>query len=163
MKGVYYSMNMDKRIVISKKNAYIIVFFIFVLLMVLLSQLALRSNQANNSKASEINKSISVLPTAPPPNCALISCAPLDASINSQGEVEFINIQKTVLQFDSNLYYSIYMYKNNSEVNEVHITTFKGASNTYDELFSNYKIYPVINAQNIGGATFKLFTAPHLP
>lgn len=119
---------MNDRICVSKQTTYIVLALFFVSLFILLSQLALKSNQANNSRAETTNKNVQqVLPTASPPSDTQQE-SKFKISINGEGEIQLSPIvvsglpSPTPYGMQEDKTYSIYMKNTSGEF--IHIYTF---------------------------------------
>jgi len=126
---------MDDKVSVSKKNAYIILFVFFVLLIIVLSQLALQSNQANNSKASETKNEALLIPTAGAPTLDQQQNMShrYSASRDVTGNIELIGTPPQI-EKDGEIY-SIYMSKGGTLT---HIDTFKATKITVNEKFTTF-------------------------
>jgi len=142
---------MDQNLCISKKVAYISIFFIFILGFVISGQLILKSNQTTNSRASE-TKQVVEAPT-PPTALQLQSAISLQASQNNEGNIELLGTPPQVV---SGLKYTIYMKKSDGSL--VHIKTSIVTQEQINMLFSQYwSPSAALTVNDIKNGTFYLY------
>lgn len=110
-----------------------VLFAFFVFLLVLLSRLALQSNQASNSKASETEKNIQLIPTAKAPSLTQQTAEnSFSASRDSSG---YLELSGTPPKIEENRTYSLYMKKDGIFS---HMETFIATQQNVNEKFSSF-------------------------
>ncbi|MFH0773773.1 MAG: hypothetical protein V1922_05685 [bacterium] len=145
---------MNGKVCVLKKNVYVVLFLFFVILFLAISRLVLESNQASNSRASEIKQSIQVLPTASPPTqLQQDSAMSFKAARNNVGDIELLGDFPRITGRPN---YALYMKKFDGSL--VYIDTFIGSE---EELSSRITTFwtpqTKVSGEDVATSSFLLF------